>query len=172
MITLFFFLRLYLFIFRERGRKGEREGGKHQCVVASHMAPTGDLARNLSMHTDWESNQQPFGLQSTLNPLSYTSQGLIITLLIFKLIVKLLPEINQGIFSSLPYLYSTRNILIPSPSKQLKIPYGRLLKRISNMKFLVGKIKIDFLDLETKFSQLFFFIHTTGLWVSKTLLNL
>ena len=27
------------FIFRERGRKGEREGEKHQCVVASHMCP-------------------------------------------------------------------------------------------------------------------------------------
>ena len=26
------FLRLYLFIFRERGREGEREGEKHQCT--------------------------------------------------------------------------------------------------------------------------------------------
>ena len=41
---LFFFLRFYLFIFRERGREGERE--KYQSVVASHVAPTGDLARN------------------------------------------------------------------------------------------------------------------------------
>ena len=40
----FFFLRFYLFTFRERGREGEREGEKHQCVVASHMAPAGDLA--------------------------------------------------------------------------------------------------------------------------------
>ena len=30
-----FFLRFYLFIFREREREGEREGEKHQCVVAS-----------------------------------------------------------------------------------------------------------------------------------------
>ena len=29
------FKRFYLFIFRERGREGEREGEKHQCVVAS-----------------------------------------------------------------------------------------------------------------------------------------
>ena len=36
------FLRFYLFIFREKGREGEREGEKHQCVVASHAAPTGD----------------------------------------------------------------------------------------------------------------------------------
>ena len=33
-----FFQRFYLFIFRQRGREGEREGEKHQCVVAS-LAP-------------------------------------------------------------------------------------------------------------------------------------
>ena len=38
--------RFYLFIFRERRREGEREGENHQCVVASHMPPTGDLAHN------------------------------------------------------------------------------------------------------------------------------
>ena len=41
-----FFLRFYLFIFRERGREGEREGEKHQCVVASRAPPTGHLACN------------------------------------------------------------------------------------------------------------------------------
>ena len=29
----------YLFIFRERGREGEKEGEKHQCVVASYTPP-------------------------------------------------------------------------------------------------------------------------------------
>ena len=33
-----------LFLFRERGRKGEKEGEKHQCVVASQTFPTGELA--------------------------------------------------------------------------------------------------------------------------------
>ena len=33
-----------IFIFRERGREEEREGEKHQCVVASQAPPTGDLA--------------------------------------------------------------------------------------------------------------------------------
>ena len=42
------FLKI-LFIFREKGREGEREGEKHHCVVASHMPPTGDLALNLGM---------------------------------------------------------------------------------------------------------------------------
>ena len=45
-----------LFIFRERGREGEREGEKHQCVVASHARPAGDLACNPGMCPDRESN--------------------------------------------------------------------------------------------------------------------
>ena len=44
------------FIFRERGREGEREGEKHQCVVASHVAPRGDLACNPGTHPDWDLN--------------------------------------------------------------------------------------------------------------------
>ena len=42
---------------RERGREGEREAEKHQCVVVSHMPPTGDLALNPGMCPDWELNQ-------------------------------------------------------------------------------------------------------------------
>ena len=41
-----------LFIFREGGR----ERGKHQCVVASHAPPVGDLFCNPGMCPDWESN--------------------------------------------------------------------------------------------------------------------
>ena len=70
-----FFKRFYLFIVRDRKRDGEREGEKHQCVVASHVLPTGDLACNPGMYPDWESNRWLFGSQPTLNPLSYTSQG-------------------------------------------------------------------------------------------------
>ena len=62
----------------ERGRTGEREGEKHQWVVASQGPPTGNLAcsRNLGMCPDWESN--PLVLSPALNPRSYTSQGLFI----------------------------------------------------------------------------------------------
>ena len=59
-----FFLRFYLFTFRERGKEGEREGEKHQCVAAFHTPPTGALAHNPGMCPNWESNQQPFGLQA------------------------------------------------------------------------------------------------------------
>ena len=49
-----FLKRFYVFIFRERGREGEREGENHQCVVASCAPPTGDLARNPGLCPDWE----------------------------------------------------------------------------------------------------------------------
>ena len=39
-----FFKDFIYFIFRHRGRERGREGEKHQCVVASHEPPTGDLA--------------------------------------------------------------------------------------------------------------------------------
>ena len=42
--------RFYLFL--ERVREGE----KHQCVVASHVPPTWDLACNPGMCPDWELN--------------------------------------------------------------------------------------------------------------------
>ena len=56
-----FFKIFYLFIFRERGREGERKGEKHQCVVASHAPPTGDLACNPGRSPDWELNRRPLG---------------------------------------------------------------------------------------------------------------
>ena len=43
----------YFFIFRERGREGQRKGEKH-LLVASCMLPTGDLAWKPGMCPDWE----------------------------------------------------------------------------------------------------------------------
>ena len=56
----FIFLKI-LFIFRQRGREGE----KYHCVVAPRTPPTDDLACNPGMCPDWEVNQQPFGLQAS-----------------------------------------------------------------------------------------------------------
>ena len=50
------------FVFRLRGKEKERE--KQQCVVASRVPPTGNLARNPGMCPDWEQNQRPFGSQA------------------------------------------------------------------------------------------------------------
>ena len=44
--------------------EGEREGEKHQCVLASHMPLTGDIVGNEGMCPDWELNQRSFGLQA------------------------------------------------------------------------------------------------------------
>ena len=60
---LFYFFKDFIYLCLERGKEGEREGGKHRCVVASHTSPTGHLACNPGMSPDWESNQRPFGSQ-------------------------------------------------------------------------------------------------------------
>ena len=69
-----FFIKI-LFIYFQREGKGSRKRGKHQCVVAFHAPPTGDLACNPGMCPDWESNCDPLVHRPALNPLSYTSQG-------------------------------------------------------------------------------------------------
>ena len=47
---LFFFFKILL-TYLERG-EGEREGEKHQCVVAPPMSPAGDLAHTPGMCPD------------------------------------------------------------------------------------------------------------------------
>ena len=71
------FLKI-LFIFRQRGREGEREEEKHQCVVASCMTTTGDLAHNPGMCPDWESNQQPFSSQAGAQSTEPHQPGLVL----------------------------------------------------------------------------------------------
>ena len=56
-----FFLRFYLFIYREReGREKEQEGNINVWLPLTHP-PMGVLACNPGMCPDWESNWQPFG---------------------------------------------------------------------------------------------------------------
>ena len=52
-----FFIFIFNFIFRQRGGEKEREGKKHQCVVASQVPPTGDLAQNPGLCPSWEWNR-------------------------------------------------------------------------------------------------------------------
>ena len=58
------FFKDFIYLFLERGEGREKEGEKHQWVVASHMPPTGDLACNPGMCPDWELNQRSFALQA------------------------------------------------------------------------------------------------------------
>ena len=57
--------------------EGGGEGKKHQCVVASHAPPTGDLAHNPGMCPDWESNRQPFGSQASTESTEAHQPGVI-----------------------------------------------------------------------------------------------
>ena len=52
---------MHLFLEKKEGRKR----GKHQCVVASCVPPTGDLACNPGMCPDWELSQRLFGSQAS-----------------------------------------------------------------------------------------------------------
>ena len=51
-----FFLKILFIFFTQRGRKGEKERN-----INVWSPPTGDLAHNLGMWPEWESNLQPFG---------------------------------------------------------------------------------------------------------------
>ena len=59
--TSFFFFLDFIYSFTERWEEMEKEGDKHQSVVAPWVTPTGGQACNPGMCPDWESNQQPFG---------------------------------------------------------------------------------------------------------------
>ena len=61
--------------------EGKREGEKCKCVVASHVAPTGDLACNPDMCPDWESNQRPFDSQAFTQSTELHQPGLFMNIL-------------------------------------------------------------------------------------------
>ena len=61
--VLFFKDFIYLFIL-ERGKRREKEGEKHRCVVVSPMPPTGDLAQNPDMCPVWVSKQLSLSSQA------------------------------------------------------------------------------------------------------------
>ena len=78
---IFIFLKDFIYFYRERGRKGEREGEKYHCVVASCTPPTGDLAHNPGMCPDWESNLWFFALQSSAQSTEPAQPGLWLALI-------------------------------------------------------------------------------------------
>ena len=71
-----FFKKDFIYLFLERGEGREKEGEKHQCVVASRVSPTWDLALNPGMCPDWESNQRPPGLQAGIQSTEPHQPGL------------------------------------------------------------------------------------------------
>ena len=54
----------FIYLFYTGGQEGEREGEKHQCVVASCANPPGELTHTPGICPDWELNRVPFGSQA------------------------------------------------------------------------------------------------------------
>ena len=77
------FIIYYLLL--ERGREGEREGEKHQCVVATRTPPAGDLACNPGICPDWELNWWPFGSQTCTQSTERYHSGLVYVIFIWQL---------------------------------------------------------------------------------------
>ena len=57
-------LFLFIYLFLDRGEGWEKEGEKHQCVVACCMPPMGTWPTNQACALNLELNQQPFGSQT------------------------------------------------------------------------------------------------------------
>ena len=72
-----FLLKISFTYFRQRGREGDREGEKHQCVVASHTPPIGDLTWPTTQACALTGNRTSDSLvhRLVINPRSHTSQG-------------------------------------------------------------------------------------------------
>ena len=87
LLLLFISFLKFLFIFREKGREGEREEEKHQGVVVSHMPPTGDLACNPGMWPDWDGTSDPLVHRPALNPLIHSNQGSLFISVVIVLII-------------------------------------------------------------------------------------
>ena len=84
-ISPYFFLRFYLFIFRDekegRKRRREREGEEHQCVVVSCASPTRDPPATQACALTGNRTGDPLVHRLGLSPLSHRSRGQMILLL-------------------------------------------------------------------------------------------
>ena len=83
---------IYLFILE---RREGREKKEHQCVVASRVSPTGDLAHNPDLCPEKESNQRSLARRPALNPLKPHQPGQYCVISIVRLLklVKLLEHL-------------------------------------------------------------------------------
>ena len=69
------FKKVFIYLFLERGREGEREGEKHQCVVASPVPQLGTWPTSQACALTGNQTSDPLFQRPALNPLSHTSHG-------------------------------------------------------------------------------------------------
>ena len=75
-VFIYLFKDLFIYLFLDRvGRKGEKEGEKHQCVVASHAPLLGTWPETQACALTGNQTGDPLVYKPALNPLSHTSQG-------------------------------------------------------------------------------------------------
>ena len=72
---IFFFLEDFIYLFLERGRDGEREEEKYQCMVSSHTPYWGPGPQPRHVPCTGNRTHNPLVRRLVLNPLSHTSQG-------------------------------------------------------------------------------------------------
>ena len=131
-------LKNYLFIFRDRGREGEREGQKHLCVVAPRTPPTAHLACNPGMCPSWQWNRQSFASQfSAQSTEPYQPRQL---------------EHFFLTICSLAFCCTTRNLISLSSSSSLPLPYIKLKMSES---IIQNIIKIHFKVFKFTFTKHF-----------------
>ena len=101
-----FFQRDFIYLFSERGEGREKEKEKnidvqekHQ-LLASHMPPTVDLARNPAMCPDREWNWLPFSSQAATQLTSHTIQGSLCLHMAFQQIASLELGLPQSSMTS------------------------------------------------------------------------
>ena len=95
-----FFKILFIYLFLEKRREGERKGERHQCVVVSR-GPLGTWPTTQACALTGNQTSDPLLLRPALNSLSHTSQGLFCFLkkINIKYLVKHLPQFAFFSFS-------------------------------------------------------------------------
>ena len=69
------FFKDFIYLLFERGKEGEREGEKHQCVVASHLPLLGTWPTTQASILIGNRTSDPVVHRPALSPLSHISQG-------------------------------------------------------------------------------------------------
>ena len=138
----FFLFKILLIYFRQSRREGEREGEKHQCVVASHTPPLGTWPATQSCALTGNVTSDPLVHSLVLNPLSHMSQGQFIYFLSYYCYSKShtapFPGLNPFCHLSEPFYYCCKLYFL-SHYSCVPIPYS--ISPPSNLRYVFFFLK-------------------------------